>query len=148
MDMTWQNIQTLQNTQLSSTEGSFAAIDPASPSSQGIIGHYEGNGLVSIDSCFPLLINCTKGLRKNACPALPKLEELGSLRNKRFLNSVDSPDSIYSIEFELRVGLLYSILGYEKTIRVTSYHSIWGFIMKFGHFDFPVPLANNEQIYL
>jgi hypothetical protein len=131
--------------QLSSTEGSFAAIDPASPSSQPIVGYYEGNGLVSIDSSFQPLINCVKGLRKNCCPALSRLEEFTSYRNERFLFKENKLFTAHEIEHLLRSDVTYEF-SFGKTHQ--SIDDKWLFIMKFAFFDFPISIASGFEIFL
>jgi hypothetical protein len=128
---------------MSSTEGSFMAIDPASTSYQGIIGHYEGNGMISIE--MPKIINCLGGSVNNACPTLDRLDELDeftSNRNRRFMpcyRHLQSKDN----ESLLRDSVCCDFIRGFKPI-----NQYWGFIMKFGHFDFPLLLSNQEIIYL
>jgi len=111
-------------------------------------------------------IGCLKGLKKSGCPALPKLEELGSLRNKRFVFTGSALCSIEDIEHILRHNSVLLNLNFDenhtdKMIYILPFFGVvqlktrddtikfqWNWVMKFGQFDFPCSLPNNETIYL
>jgi hypothetical protein len=90
-------------------------------------------------------IQCIRGLKQNKCPALPKLEELGSYRNHRFVFVSKTVFTSHDIEHLLRSMATYSI---KLTKSYDFIDTIWGMLMKFGQFDFPLLLSNNEIIYL
>ena len=106
-----------------------------------VMSEADVNGIVTV--FYHGRVNLSNCGYHVSCPACDRLEELGIYRNNRFVFKTARvcPKTTEDLLRDQTISNAFFRNPYKSDY-------LWNFIIKFGHWDFPIVLANNFPIYL